>query len=474
MYYRLKDNYILRGWDRLPYAIADTKTGNVTFLRAEEFNAIDLCNGKIDLSLPQISEDTRSIVRSAEKIGIIEECSAGHGLNPNQEYRLYPARYINKAHWSITGKCNFRCRHCFLSAPDALHGELPHDVIMNIINQLGECGVMNVALTGGEPLIRSDFLEIVDALLERNIRITHIYSNGALVNERLLDELSDRGVYPEFNMSYDGVGWHDWLRGIDGAEKMIDRAFELCRERGFPTGAEMCIHQFNKHTLRESIKHMASLGVKSVKTNPVSNSGEWLKNGYGESMSLPELFQYYLDYIPMYYEDNMPMQIMLSGFFMADPERPDVFHIPVYKPECDPETFCMCGHARMVMYISPEGRVLPCMSLSGRKIEEKFPMITKEGLSECITDSYYMKIINMRASEFLALHEECRECKYSSCCYGGCRADALAVDENDLTGKSPASCMIFRGGWVDKIIETVRKVRPNAKSPVMNNPLWKS
>ena len=261
MYYRLKDNYILRGWDRLPYAIADTKTGRVIFLNGEDFSAIDFCNGKIDLSLPLISEDTRRIIKNAEKIGIVEECSAGHGLNPNQEYKLYPARYISKAHWSITGKCNFKCRHCFLSAPDAVHGELSHDEIMNIINQLDECGVMSVSLTGGEPLIRSDFLEIVDALIERGIRITHIYSNGALVNERLLDELSSRNIYPEFNMSYDGLGWHDWLRGIDGAEKMIDRAFSLCRERGFPTGAEMCIHQFNRHTLRESIKHMASLGL---------------------------------------------------------------------------------------------------------------------------------------------------------------------------------------------------------------------
>ena len=84
MYYRLKDNYILRGWDRLPYAVADTKTGNVIFLRAEEFDAIDFCNGKIDLSLPQISEKTRSIIHNAERIGIVEECSAGHGLNPNQ------------------------------------------------------------------------------------------------------------------------------------------------------------------------------------------------------------------------------------------------------------------------------------------------------------------------------------------------------------------------------------------------------
>lgn len=54
---------------------------------------------------------------------------------------------------------------------------------------------------------------------------------------------------------------------------------------------------------------MGSLGVRSVKTIPVSNSGEWLKNGYGESFTIPELYSLYLDYIPHYYDDNMPMAV---------------------------------------------------------------------------------------------------------------------------------------------------------------------
>ena len=132
----------------------------------------------------------------------------------------------------------------------------------------------------------------------------------------------------------------------------------------------------------------------------------------------------------------------------------------------------MCGHARLVMYITPDGRTLPCMSLSGLDIQERFPLITEQGLAKCITDSYYMSIINMRASEYFALHEDCRECKFSRCCYGGCRADALAVDESDIMGKSPGACELFRGGWVNKIIDAVRSVRPEAKSPVMDNPLW--
>ena len=157
---------------------------------------------------------------------------------------------------------------------------------------------------------------------------------------------------------------------------------------------------------------------------------------------------------------------------MASPQEPDRYDIPSYKPVCEPSLMCMCGHARHVMYISPESRALPCMALSGMNIQHEFPLITEQGLAKCITDSRYMKLIDTRASEYFDLHKDCKICKYSLCCYGGCRADALTVDETDIMGKSPGSCEIFRGGWIEKIIDAVKKVRPNATSPVLNSPLW--
>jgi hypothetical protein len=338
MFYRLKDDFILRGWHKLPYALVDRRSGRTMFMRKPEMDALLACDGFTDLSLPATSEDIRSLIPQIEKKGIIEPCRQGEGLHLWQRYHCYPARYIRTAHWSVTGRCNYRCKHCYMSAPDAKYGELDHEAAMDIVTQLAQCGVMEVTLTGGEPLVRSDFMEIVD-------------SNGCLVTDRLLSELVRRGIHPEFNMSYDGVGWHDWLRGIDGAEKIAQDAFLRCRENGFPTGAEMCIHQGNKHTLRETVNRLAELGCRSLKTNPVSNVGAWKENGFGESISMPELYQLYLDYIPHYYEDGMPLSIMLGGFFSASPSQPDRYDIPLMKNCKDPQTTCICGHARMVMYI---------------------------------------------------------------------------------------------------------------------------
>ena len=451
MFYIIKEQFLLRGWEKLPYAVVDRNSKKTIFIRKDEFDLLNLCDGTVDLSLPLVPAKMRDMIPIIEKNGIIEPCPEGKSLKPDQKYRLYPSRYIKTAHWSITGRCNYKCKHCYMSAPDAKLGELSHDEVMSIIDQFEKCGIMNVSLTGGEPLIRKDFLEIVDALLQRGIRITTIYSNGKLVTDNLLDELEKRGIHPEFNMSFDGVGHHDWLRGIPGAEQIVRDAFLRCKDRGFPTGAEMCIHQDNKHTLRESVNLLASWGCHHLKTNAVSNVGAWKEGGYGEAISMPELYQLYLDYIPQYFADGMPMNLQLGGFFMGYREHPDYSRVGSKKNCQNPDTMCICGHARQVMYISPKGRALPCMALSAMEIQNEFPLIGELGLSNCLTDSRYLRLIDTRASEYFAHNPDCASCEHSRTCVGGCRASALEGNPDDILGPDMATCEIFRGGWVTKI-----------------------
>ena len=40
--------------------------------------------------------------------------------------------------WTITGKCNFRCRHCFMSAPHAAEGEPTFEELMQMLNETCE------------------------------------------------------------------------------------------------------------------------------------------------------------------------------------------------------------------------------------------------------------------------------------------------------------------------------------------------
>lgn len=466
MYSRLKDKYNLRGWKLLPYAVVDTEKHRAHFFQKDTFDALTLCDGSVDFELPLIPETIRNNAKELLEQGYIEECAPGEGIAERQQYRCYSNRFMERAHWSITGRCNCKCRHCYLSAAEGRYGELSHADIMKIVNDLGECGVLSCSITGGEALVRSDFWEIIDALTERGIGISQIYSNGLRVNDRLLDGFEQRGLHPEFNMSFDGVGYHDWLRGINGAEKAVRHAFELCRDRGFPTGAEMCLWKENAHSLRESINYLASVGCRGLKTNPVSDTGAWHEGGYAEKhgLSSEETNEIYLNYLEDFYRDLPQINLHLGGFFIADGREPDKYSLPAVHVTKDPENKCMCAHARTSMYISAEGRALTCMPISNNdEFQADYPLIQELGLRQCLTESKYMELINTRVSAVLSHNKKCTDCEHRLLCLGGCRAAAMLCHPGDILAPDETVCKLFRDGWLRRIEAKVRELRPTAE-----------
>lgn len=59
MYYILKKNLLLRGWEKLPYALVDANTGQTLFIRGSEMDVLRLCDGSVDLSLAVIPQKLR-------------------------------------------------------------------------------------------------------------------------------------------------------------------------------------------------------------------------------------------------------------------------------------------------------------------------------------------------------------------------------------------------------------------------------
>ena len=192
MNYIIKEPYALRGWEGIPYALTDHKKGRVRRIGKQVYDVLSLCGGKVDFDNFLIPDTFRECVEKLVEEGIVEQCNPDRTLMPYQKYRLYPNKYIETAHWSVTGKCNYRCRHCYMSAPEAKYGELLTQQCLNIIDQFYDCGVMNISITGGEALVRSDFFELLDRMLVYGMRITTVYSNGKLVTPELLDAFDRR------------------------------------------------------------------------------------------------------------------------------------------------------------------------------------------------------------------------------------------------------------------------------------------
>lgn len=458
MYYCLSEDYVLRGWDMLQTGIVKKSTGQVAFLQPSFYNKIRNARWMMFEGSPFLTDDEQAGLKQLVEQGIVYLSDTIVPLTEEQEYRLYPNRYLRGIHWAITGHCNCRCRHCYMSAPTGKIPEYSTEKCLGIIDQMKAAGVKTVSLTGGEALVRKDFLKLITRMTEAGIRITTIMSNGLLVNEELLDALDALGQKPEFNMSFDGIGCHDWLRGVEGVEKSVIRAFELCRERGFPTGAEYCVHRGNMDAFRDSVKLLGSLGCRTLKVNVLKAEGEAL--GIADYILSPEEeFQFYLDYLPHYFEDGEPVRLMLSVMFLKTENGEYVITGAKQPEDRDCSNYCLCGHARNIMHITPDGFIVPCIPMgsveNGRK---QFPNIFETTLTDALNDSEYMKFIDTRLSTYFEHNPECSECEYRNRCSGGCRGNAAG--SGDLLGKDEYTCSFFRDGWYDKTMELLNKLVP--------------
>jgi len=110
----------------------------------------------------------------------------------------------------ITARCNLNCRQCYINLPagdrTAASKELSFDEIRDIVDEAVSLGALWCLVTGGEPLLRDDFLTIYLYLKRKGLMVT-VFTNATLVSKEHIDllkrfpprdiEVSVYGVSPE-------------------------------------------------------------------------------------------------------------------------------------------------------------------------------------------------------------------------------------------------------------------------------------
>ena len=86
--------------------------------------------------------------------------------------------------FELTFRCNLNCIHCYCS--QSSEKELNTSEVVNIIDQLADCGCLWLLLTGGEPLLREDFTDIYTYAKKKGMLVT-VFTNGTLINEKIAD-----------------------------------------------------------------------------------------------------------------------------------------------------------------------------------------------------------------------------------------------------------------------------------------------
>jgi MoaA/NifB/PqqE/SkfB family radical SAM enzyme len=90
----------------------------------------------------------------------------------------------------LTHRCNLNCVHCYIGDKTKISGDGKQEIDtgqwISILDEIVEAGCLNLLITGGEPLLRKDFVEIYRHAKTKGMLIT-VFTNGTLITEEILD-----------------------------------------------------------------------------------------------------------------------------------------------------------------------------------------------------------------------------------------------------------------------------------------------
>ncbi len=183
---------------------------------------------------------------------------------------------------AITAQCNLACQHCLVDAgPAASNGHVPTPTVRRIISELAALGGQEIWLTGGEPLLHPDFLEIL-RFSHQSLRAVCLQTNAMLLGPSQLEALCAlaNGGPPEksltIKVSLDGASarTHDRVRGRGSFDRAIAGIRQLTAaglgERVSIAFTEMRHNMDEMGTLLELV---AQLGVHDLVSGTLVEDG---------------------------------------------------------------------------------------------------------------------------------------------------------------------------------------------------------
>lgn len=310
--------------------------------------------------------------------------------------------------WEINTACNLRCIHCRVEEYSTQKNIFTTERSRKFIDELVEMGVFNIGITGGEPFLREDLLEIVEYASDKGLRV-NIVTNGSMVNPELIEKLADINHMNILQFSLDSARpeRHDKIRQCKGLYDKVIRGIELGIDYGLKVGVITTVFRINLKEIPRIIDVLVKLGVSYYGARRYIPVGQGVCNKDLLEIT-PEEYRAHCEYWCKKSEEmhgllNMVIEDPLLG--ILHPEG--FYHLDKVFPGCK------AGYTYSAVLAT--GDVVPCMFLS-----MKLGNINETSFRQIWNSSPVLEAIRKRE-----LTGKCGNCSEKFSC-GGCRAMAYA------------------------------------------------
>ena len=458
MYYRITDDAALRSWSDIGFAFYRRGIRRAMPLPKRQAAAMLLADGEHDME----TDDTVMLLVLKK---LIEPCERGERPSAWSAYRKYDNVCFPMMSLMITGKCNFNCLHCFNAADNAaMMTEWSFEDICDLLDQARDCGIISFQITGGEPMAHRRFFDIVREIYKRDMGVFALNTNGWYITQEALDELKAIGCNPTMKISFDGIGFHDWIRQREGAQKSALGAMELCLENGFRVVSNTQANRRNLHTMLPTARLLDSMGVQGMRIIRTTEAPRWEQNAAGACLSLEEYYSSMLDFATEYIHSDMSMDMETWQYIGLLPKERSYYLKPVKfagGQRRDGGYCCNCTHSMIA--VTSDAEIMPCNQMSGFFLKNGISLgnVRQTPLRDLLSGGDYVDLANMTVGDLRRYDGTCAKCPYFSFCGGGCRALARLFSGEpglpDCEHKDATKCFFFQNGWYQKVTQALQE-----------------
>ncbi|RSM82785.1 pyrroloquinoline quinone biosynthesis protein PqqE [Kibdelosporangium aridum] len=330
----------------------------------------------------------------------------------------------------LTHRCPLHCPYC--SNPIELvtrENELSTDEWLAVIDQARELGVLQVHMSGGEPLARPDLPVLVERASDLGCYVNLVTSGLGLTEERLTG-LVDRGLaHVQLSVQGADAEMANRIAGVKAhAHKLA--AARAVKKLDMPLTVNVVLHRANHHQVADLIALAEEMGADRLELANTQYYGWGLRNRSALMPTAEQLAEAEPIVRAAIERLRGTMQIV---YVVAD------YYEPYPKP-------CMYGWGSRQLTVAPNGDVLPCPAASS---------ITTLKLDNVRSQS--LEEIWYRSDSFNAyrgdhwMPDPCRSCSRKGIDFGGCRCQAFLLT-GDAGATDPVCSKSPDRGVIDTIL----------------------
>ncbi len=319
------------------------------------------------------------------------------------EYRqqLRKAPVLKFLFLELTLRCNERCRHCGSDCGEAESSELSPEIYFELLEKVKNdfADLPMLCITGGEPLLRRDFFEILAYANELGYR-WGMTSNGTLITEEIAKQLKQTGMRT-ISVSLDGLEQtHDDFRRSKGGFRRTVQGIRNLLEQDFRSvQVTTVVTKKNIAELNPLFELMVGLDVNSWRVINIEPIGRALH--LADYVLAPEDYRRMFDFIREKRNEGYAVTYGCSHYLGREYER-EVR-----------DWYFLCNAGIYTASIMSNGDIGACLD-----IERRPETIQGNILKDDFTDVWKNRFAVFRRP-LSDSNEKCRQCKDRNFCEGG-------------------------------------------------------